>query len=406
MATKSHKTSYRKSSTFKDATGRSVKEKEKISARPSVENLGKRRSTMNSRAAYDEDEMLRRALEESKHEGQQTQDNGSRKGKRPRDESEEWVMPIKLNQPALVTDHSLFNSVKPEAKRQRRDSDTPSSPDSHTVSQSPDPDQSKGNGIRKQTARGAAARSQREKERRDREKERAEAANKRKGRADRRRADGKSTEGRCRCAPHIIQPCSRNAESDAPDGRKASNGNSPQENELPGSLPPDTPSASGSLNDTTKKVGKGGPGKRGRGRVAADTPTRHTGENGSPTHKPGKTSDSSPKDSQVNGNDVSGTENAAGHNGHGKKGRWADKDKYNSREGSRDPTMAELKRRAAAMLDYITQAEVDMTKWDNNGMKIAVGAAAGDTSTSDGLRKKASELSTQLAKWQNEFGKT
>ena len=44
---------------------------------------------MNSRAAYDEDEMLRRVLEESKHEGQQAQDNGSRKGKRVRDESEE-----------------------------------------------------------------------------------------------------------------------------------------------------------------------------------------------------------------------------------------------------------------------------------------------------------------------------
>jgi hypothetical protein len=159
------------------------------------------------------------------------------------------------------------------------------------------------------------------------------------------------------------------------------------------------------LNDTTKKGGKGGPGKRGRGRVAADTPTGHTGENGSPTQKLGKTSDSSPKDLQVNGNDVSGTENIAGHNGHGKKGRGADKDKYNSREGSRDPTMAELKRRAAAMLDYIAQAEVDMTRWDNNGMRTAVGATAGDNSTSDGLKKKASELSTQLTKWQNEFGK-
>lgn len=304
-----------------------------------------------------------------------------------------------------MTDHSLLNSVKPEAKRQRRDTDSPSTPDSHTVSQSPEPDQSKGNGIKKQTARGVAARSQREKDLREREKERAEAASKRKGRADRRRADGKSMEGCSRCATRIMRTYSRNAEPDPLDGRKASNGNSPQENELPGSLPPDTPSASGSLNDTTKKGGKGGPGKRGRGRVAAETPTAHTGENGSPTHKPGKNSDSSPKDLQVNGNDVSSTENAVVHNGHGKKGRGADKDKHNSREGSRDPTMAELKRRAAAMLEYISQAEIDMARWDNNGMRMALGATAGDTSTSDGLRKKASELSTQLAKWQNEFGK-
>ena len=44
---------------------------------------------------------------------------------------------------------------------------------------------------KKQAPRGAAARSQREKELREKERERAEAANKRKGRAERRRADGK-----------------------------------------------------------------------------------------------------------------------------------------------------------------------------------------------------------------------
>lgn len=43
----------------------------------------------------------------------------------------------------------------------------------------------------KKTPRGAAARSQKEKEQREqRERERMEAANKRKGRADRRRAEG------------------------------------------------------------------------------------------------------------------------------------------------------------------------------------------------------------------------
>jgi len=43
----------------------------------------KRRATMNSRGAYDEDEMLRRAIEESK-----VQDT---LGKRTRDESEEYA---------------------------------------------------------------------------------------------------------------------------------------------------------------------------------------------------------------------------------------------------------------------------------------------------------------------------
>lgn len=64
------------------------KEKDRLS-RASVESFSKRRSTMNSRAAYDEDEVLRKVLEESKHEGAlPTSENGNRK-KRSRDDSEE-----------------------------------------------------------------------------------------------------------------------------------------------------------------------------------------------------------------------------------------------------------------------------------------------------------------------------
>jgi hypothetical protein len=43
---------------------------------------------MNSRAAYDEDEVLRKVLEESKHEGALSSDGGNRK-KRSREDSEE-----------------------------------------------------------------------------------------------------------------------------------------------------------------------------------------------------------------------------------------------------------------------------------------------------------------------------
>lgn len=48
---------------------------------------------MNSRAAYDEDEVLRKVLEESKHEGPAApSDTGtSSRRKRSRDESEEYV---------------------------------------------------------------------------------------------------------------------------------------------------------------------------------------------------------------------------------------------------------------------------------------------------------------------------
>ena len=64
------------------------KDKEKH-ARAMADSLTKRRSTMNSRAAYDEEEVLRKVIEESKVEGPLTAQEISRKGKRSRDESEE-----------------------------------------------------------------------------------------------------------------------------------------------------------------------------------------------------------------------------------------------------------------------------------------------------------------------------
>lgn len=47
---------------------------------------------MNSRdAAYDEEEELRRAIEASKGNGAESTDGGTRRGKRGRSESEEYV---------------------------------------------------------------------------------------------------------------------------------------------------------------------------------------------------------------------------------------------------------------------------------------------------------------------------
>jgi hypothetical protein len=84
---KAHPKTARKGSVEKDDRGKQ-KDRERIS-RASALPETKRRSTMNSRAAYDEDEVLRKVLEESKTEGQGSTDNGSRKGKRSRDDSEE-----------------------------------------------------------------------------------------------------------------------------------------------------------------------------------------------------------------------------------------------------------------------------------------------------------------------------
>ncbi|KAF2439272.1 hypothetical protein P171DRAFT_134751 [Karstenula rhodostoma CBS 690.94] len=158
-----HGKNVRKGSLSKESD-KATKDKDRLS-RASVESFSKRRSTMNSRAAYDEDEVLRKVLEESKHEGAvPPSENGNRK-KRSRDDSEE---------------------AKSEVKRQRTGSRSPSG---SPVFESDD--ESSKNAAPKQKPRGAAARSQREKEQRDkeRERERAEAANRRKGRAERRKGD-------------------------------------------------------------------------------------------------------------------------------------------------------------------------------------------------------------------------
>ena len=139
---------------------------------------------MNSRAAYDEDEVLKKVLEESKHDGAPPSENGTRK-KRSRDDSEEWVLLAACS--LEVGADKLCARTKPEVKRQRTSSRSPSnspvleSEDDSTKASAP-----------KQKPRGAAARSQREKEQREkeREQERTEAANRRKGRAERRKADG------------------------------------------------------------------------------------------------------------------------------------------------------------------------------------------------------------------------
>ncbi|KAF1998966.1 hypothetical protein P154DRAFT_438062 [Amniculicola lignicola CBS 123094] len=160
----SHAKNARKSSVSKESD-RPLRDKDRLS-RASAESFSKRRSTMNSRAAYDEDEALRKALEESTKEGGVPASDDSSRKKRSREDSED--------------------DIKQENKRQRTSSRTPSN---SPVVESED-DTSKST-TAKQKPRGAAARSQREKEQREkeRERERAEAANRRKGRAERRKAE-------------------------------------------------------------------------------------------------------------------------------------------------------------------------------------------------------------------------
>ncbi|CAI4211054.1 unnamed protein product [Parascedosporium putredinis] len=158
--------------------GRSPKNGTAKSERGASSSHSKRRSTMNSReAAYDEEEQLRRAIEASKELAVVQDDGGSvRRNKRGRSDSEE--------NPASV-------------KRQRTSSRSPSPPSDTPPKNEIHDDSDDGaltrNGSLKQSR---SSRSQKERsEREERDRIRQEAANKRKGRADRRRGEGPGATG-------------------------------------------------------------------------------------------------------------------------------------------------------------------------------------------------------------------
>ncbi|PNS18071.1 hypothetical protein CAC42_4030 [Sphaceloma murrayae] len=149
----------------------------------------KRRSTMNSRQMFEEEEMLRKVIEESKGD----LDSGSRKGKRGRDESEEYGRQSHTRQSALADE--ALHSVKPDIKRQRTGSesiDAGSTLRTGSLDAESDDDVPTTKSALKR-ARAAAAETQRQREMKDREKAREqareEAAGRRQARAGRRRAD-------------------------------------------------------------------------------------------------------------------------------------------------------------------------------------------------------------------------
>ncbi|KAL9090566.1 MAG: hypothetical protein Q9159_001910 [Coniocarpon cinnabarinum] len=162
----------RKRPSVKDSNPRSSKEaaiKQAI-----LHANGKRRATMNSRAAYEEDEMLRRALEESRGAGgAESSTSGQRKSKRAREESDE-------------SDHDL--------KRRKTGSDSP--PPSGALDGDPDSDmepsrlQSKNHAGKSRPGKGQQEQELESRRREhEREQERQAAASRRRGRADRRNAD-------------------------------------------------------------------------------------------------------------------------------------------------------------------------------------------------------------------------
>lgn len=309
-----HEKTTRKSSISKETESRATRDKERNAlSRASVESFGKRRSTMNSRAAYDEDEVLRKVLEESKHEGPAAPSDtgtGSRR-KRSRDESED---------------------SKTEIKRQRTNSRTPS--------QSPAVESEDDNlkSTSRQKPRGAAARSQREKEQREkeRERERAEAANRRKGRAERRKQEE--------------QEAAEAAESpeDTPMAPAPATETAPPDTPLPEPKPAPAPRKSGR---PPQKRG----GRLGRNQYTRDAAAAANGI--SPAHS----TPNSPKINAANG----------ANNGHDSSDGTAGNKNTKSRNWRLEKlTWNDIRRPAGAMQNYIAQRQVELA-----GEKAATASA-------------------------------
>jgi hypothetical protein len=166
------------------------KERESLLSRASADPAtGRRRGTMRSKEHDDEEEQLRRALEESKREVDGA-GNGKRNGKRGRDEGDEYVPRIREGWIDCVLTEDC--SIKQEAKRQRTASESITSM-SRTATVEDESDEDTTTLSRAKKLRAEAAQTARQAELREKEKERelarAEAAGRRQERAGRRRGD-------------------------------------------------------------------------------------------------------------------------------------------------------------------------------------------------------------------------
>ncbi|KAB8233114.1 hypothetical protein ETB97_008025 [Aspergillus alliaceus] len=364
----------------------------------------KRRSTMNSRdAAYDEEELIRRAIEESKEETKPASDEAAaRRGKRSRSDSEAHKQ---------ATKRQRTSSPSPGATSNKQ-SNPPSQPAS-------DDDKAKAatNGTRRQRA---ASRSQRDKEIKDVEEpepEQAEATNRRKGRPDRRKGDGADSDH----------------EAVSPTRTVATNPEPPLPS--PDTTAPATEPAPS--RPSTRKSGRP-PARRG-GRVGRNQYTRDRDANGN--GDPGFMMNSPRRgQSHDNGGD---SPRVGGPNGAYLNGSESGKPSR-PRYMTHRTTMNEMKRRVAAILEFISRMQVEMASAGENttppghsdqingilmkavseqlenAMTSAVSEADSGTATTDGesgsapTEKDFKDLSSvemmdvltrHLLKWQQEYGK-
>ncbi|KAI9814330.1 MAG: hypothetical protein M1832_005910 [Thelocarpon impressellum] len=408
---------------------------------PPRSDNGKRRSTMNSRdAAYDENEQFRRAVEASRSETAARvaakEEAGSRKGKRSRGDSEEWVPSFATS--GMADAWGVDRTRQDSVKRRRTSSVTPSSPSNAithptSLAAESDDDDGKGsiNGVKK--IRGAAARNHREKELRDRykERERADAAGRRKGRAERRRGDESD--------PSDEYPASRpTSTKDGVEGTSQPPEQAPQ-------AQPDTPPSNAQNATTTSAQRKTGRPPARRGRVGRNQYTRDRdlrADEGDGARERSRSRDGARRDDGNSGNSSNGNGNGSGSgsgNGSGNGASGANGTSTAALQASTNgesgrpsrprymhpqrTTMNEMKRRVAAILEFISRTQVELagetTPPEGTGSllrqlaeglpSIMVNGGRGEVGEKEFALLSSTEmmdvLTRKLVLWQQEFGK-
>ncbi|KAL4925767.1 putative transcriptional regulator (Cti6) [Aspergillus undulatus] len=280
----------------------------------------KRRSTMNSRdAAYDEEEQLRRAIEESKEDNKTTDEEESttRRPKRSRSDSE---------------------AHRQAPKRQRTSSPSPgitakqSNPASPVASDDEAKSRATTNGNRKQRATSRGQREKDAKELDEPETEQADAAGRRKGRSDRRKGEGVDSDHEIVESPIKATAIEPELPQPSPDASVPA----------PESAPP---------RPSTRKSGRppARRGRVGRNQYTRDRDLNGTGTDSNTGNSPRRgqsleMSADSPRIGTLNMS-VNGTET-------GKPSR--------PRYVHQRATMNEMKRRVAAILEFISRMQIEM----------------------------------------------
>lgn len=306
---------------------------------------------MNSRDAAYDDEQLRRAIEASKEENAQDALEGiTRRAKRGRSDSEEYVC-LDTAQPGKLLTEAFARNNNASVKRQRTSSRSVSPPieKPELVEDEPSDDEME---TRNGTKRLKTHRHQREKsEKEDRERQRLEAANKRKGRAERRRAEGNF--------PLSAFPfaCDQNSDLSRIDSDLSEElplavakvvqqkpAESPTKEESPSIAlqPPGTPPTTHPMAGSSHKRGARGH-RRGKGR------NQYTKDRDQDDESPAR---SMSRDIQK-GDEATTT-------GHSKSSVVEHKSSKARANMANKMSMLDMKRRVAAIMEFISRTQVDL----------------------------------------------